>query len=403
MTNQHKPTLYSYRMRLYPNAAQRVLLAKHFGAIRYVYNHFLAARKDKYLDSKKSSNYYGDCKDLTELKKKHLWMKEVYSQSLQFSLKCLDAAYNNFFAGKGKFPVFKAKHAHQSFRVPQNVKVVENKLVIPKFLEGISVVKHREIEGEIKFATINRNKAGQYHVSITVEREIPKLPETNKEVGIDLGIKTLATCSDGVVYENKKPYRRLSHRIKMAQRRLSKKKKGSKNRERAKRKLAKMYLKTKNIRQDHLHKTTTKIVNENQVIYLETLNVRGMMKNHCLAGAIADASFYEVRRQLEYKAAWYGRTVKYLDRWFPSSKTCSGCGFIKQDLKLKDREWDCPRCGEVHDRDLNAARMILKQGKIESKLPLERREVKRVDLEESRLNFQSAKVETRSRSPLGGR
>jgi putative transposase len=181
---------------------------------------------------------------------------------------------------------------------------------------------------------------------------------------------------------------------------LSSKKKGSKNRERAKRKFAKIHLKVRNIRNDHLHKTTTKIVNENQVIYLETLNVQGMMKNHCLAGAIADASFYEIRRQLDYKTGWYGRTVKYLDRWFPSSKTCSGCGFIKQDLKLSDREWDCPRCGEAHDRDLNAARMILKQGKIESKLPLERREVKRVDSGEIRLNFQSAEVDTRSRYPL---
>jgi putative transposase len=160
---------------------------------------------------------------------------------------------------------------------------------------------------------------------------------------------------------------------------LSKKKKGSKNRERAKRKLARLHLKVRNIRNDHLHKTTTKIIRENQTVYLETLNVRGMMKNHCLAGAIADASFYETKRQLEYKAGWYGRTVKYLDRWFPSSKTCSGCGFIKQDLRLADREWACPRCGEVHDRDLNAARMILQQGKIEGKLPLERREVKRMD------------------------
>lgn len=376
MANRHN---YSYRFRLMPNQEQRVLLAKHFGAIRYTYNHFLAARKDKYLESKKSSNYYGDCKILTELKKTLPWMKEVYSQSLQFSLKCLDAAYNNFFAGRGKFPVFKAKHAHQSFRVPQNVKVGENRLYIPKFLEGIKMVKHREVEGEIKFATISRNKAGQYHVSITVERDIPVLPVVDAEVGVDLGIKTLAVCSDGTTYENAKPYRTLARRLKMAQRRLSSKKKGSKNRDRAKRKLAKMHLKVKNIRNDHLHKVTTKIIRENQTVYLETLNVQGMMKNHCLAGAIADASFYETKRQLEYKAGWYGRTVKYLDRWFPSSKTCSGCGFIKQDLRLSDREWACPRCGEVHDRDLNAARMILKQGKIEGKLPLERREVKRMD------------------------
>lgn len=358
-----------------------MLLSKHFGAIRYTYNHFLAARKDKYLESKKSSNYYGDCKLLTELKKTLPWMKEVYSQSLQFSLKCLDAAYNNFFAGRGKFPVFKAKHANQSFRVPQNVKVVEDKLILPKFLEGIKLVKHREIEGEIKFATISRNKAGQYHVSITVERDIQELPKLDTEVGVDLGIKTLATCSDGKVYENVKPYRTLVRRLKMTQRRLSSKKKGSKNREKAKRKLAKMHLKVKNIRNDHLHKVTTKIIRENQTVYLETLNVQGMMKNHCLAGAIADASFFEITRQFEYKAKWYGREVVRLDRWFPSSKTCSGCGWINQNLKLADRRWICPGCGEGHDRDINAAKMILKQGQIERRVPLERREFKRVDSE----------------------
>jgi putative transposase len=306
-------------------------------------------------------------------------MKEVYSQSLQFSLKCLDAAYNNFFAGRGKFPVFKKKYSHQSFRVPQNVKVGDDHLYVPKFLEGIKMVKHRDVEGEIKFATISRNRSGQYHVSITVERNIKTLPKVKKEVGVDLGIKTLATCSDGTVYENIKPYRTLRRRMKMIQRRQSSKKKGSKNRERARYKLAKIHQRIKNIRTDHLHKTTTKIVNENQVIYLETLNVQGMMKNHCLAGAIADAAFYETQRMIQYKANWYGRRVVHLDRWFPSSKTCSECGFIKQDLRLKDRTWTCSRCGTEHDRDLNAAKMILKQGKIESKLPVEHREVKRMD------------------------
>lgn len=379
MAKEHKLDLYSYRFRLYPNKEQRILLSKHFGAIRFVYNHFLAARKDKYLKAKKSSNYYGDCKDLTELKKQHLWMKEVYSQSLQFSLKCLDAAYNNFFAGRGKFPVFKKKYAHQSFRVPQNVKVGESHLYVPKFLEGIKMIKHRDVEGTIKFCSISRNKSGQYHVSITVEREIPKLPKVEKEIGVDLGITTLATCSDGKNYENKKPYRTLRRRMNMIQRRQSKKKKGSKNRERARRKLAKTHQKIKNIRQDHLHKTTTSIINENQVVYMETLAVQNMMKNHCLAGAIADAAFYELNRQLEYKAAWYGRNIVKLDRWFPSSKTCADCGWINQNLKLKDRTWVCCGCGRLVHRDPNAARVILQQGKIQSKLPLERREVKRMD------------------------
>ena len=221
--------------------------------------------------------------------------------------------------------------------------------------------------------------SGQYHVSITVERQIQELPKTDKEVGIDLGIKTLATCSDGTEYQNIKPYRTLKRRVKILQRRQSKKAKGSKNRERARQKLAKIHQKIKNIRNDHLHKTTTKIINENQVIYLETLAVQNMMKNHCLAGAIADASWYETNRQLEYKAGWYGRQIVRLDRWFPSSKTCADCGWINQGLKLKDREWTCQGCGKLVQRDPNAAKMILQQGKIQDRLPLERREYKRMD------------------------
>ena len=180
--------------------------------------------------------------------------------------------------------------------------------------------------------------------------------------GIDLGIKTLAVCSDGTTYENLKPYRTLKRRMKVLQRRQSKKVKGSKNRERARRKLAQIHKKIKNIRTNHLHQTTHKIINENQVVIMENLAVRNMMKNHCLAGAIQDASFFEFNRQLDYKAGWYGRTIHRLDRWFPSSKTCEKCGWINQNLKLKDRTWTCGGCGVVHDRDANASRMILQQG-----------------------------------------
>ena len=391
--------LYSYRYRLYPTQDQEILLAKHFGSTRYVYNHFLSQRKNKYLASKKSSNYFQDCKELTELKKTLPWIKEIGSQSLQYSLKCLEAAYNNFFAGRNRFPTFKAKYHKQSFRVPQNTKIDDDKLYIPKFLEGIRMIQHRPLEGTIKFSTISKNKSGQYHVSITVEREIPQLPKTDKEVGIDFGIKTLATCSDGTTYENIKSYRIFKKRMKRYQRQYNKKK-GSKNKERARKKLAKIHQKIVNIRRDHLHKTTRKIINENQVIYLETLAVQNMMKNHKLAGAIADVSWSEMNRQLEYKAAWAGREIIRLDRWFPSSKTHELCGWINQNLKLKDRTWVC-QCGEVVDRDLNAAKMILKQGKIEKYVPLERRELKRMDLEEIRLNIQSTKEEIRNLAPLG--
>ena len=361
---------YTYRFRLYPNKEQQILLAKHFGCSRFLYNHFLARRKEEYLTTGRSNNFFRDCKELTELKKEdeHIWLKEVNSQSLQQAIKHLDAAYGNFFEKRVKFPKFKNKHDKQSFRIPQNVRLVENKLVIPKFLEGIKCKVHRPVNEEISFATITKNKSGQYHCTLMVEKEVEQHKKTKKEVGIDLGIKTLAVDSDGKEYENIRPLKSLKHKIKRTQRKLSKRRhkttdKQSKRVEKLRRKLARLHQKAKDVRQNHLHQTTKRLIDENQVIYLETLAVKNMMKNHCLAGAIADCGWYELTRQLEYKAAWYGRTIVKIDRFFPSSKTCSECHFIKQDLTLKDREWDCPECKTHHDRDVNAAKMILLQGK----------------------------------------
>ena len=361
---------YTYRFRLYPNKEQQILLAKHFGCSRFLYNHFLARRKEEYLTTGRSNNFVRDCKELTELKKEdeHIWLKEVNSQSLQQAIKHLDAAYGNFFEKRAKFPKFKNKHDKQSFRIPQNVRLVENKLVIPKFLEGIKCKVHRPVNEEISFATITKNKSGQYHCTLMVEKEVEQHKKTKKEVGIDLGIKTLAVDSDGKEYENIRPLKSLKHKIKRTQRKLSKQRhkttdKQSKRVEKLRRKLARLHQKAKDVRQNHLHQTTKRLIDENQVIYLETLAVKNMMKNHCLAGAIADCGWYELTRQLEYKAAWYGRTIVKIDQFFPSSKTCSECHFIKQDLTLKDREWDCPECKTHHDRDVNAAKMILLQGK----------------------------------------
>ena len=361
---------YTYRFRLYPNKEQRILIAKHFGCSRFLYNHFLARRTKEYLTTGRSNNFVRDCKELTELKKQdeHTWLKEVNSQSLQQAIKNLDAAYGNFFEKRAKFPKFKNKHDKQSFRVPQNIRLVEDRLVIPKFLEGIKCKVHRPVNEEISFATITKNKSGQYHCTLMVEKEVEQHKKTKKEVGIDLGIKTLAVDSDGKEYENIRPLKSLKHKIKRTQRKLSKRRhkttnKQSKRVEKLRRKLAKLHQKAKDVRQNHLHQTTKRLIDENQVIYLETLAVKNMMKNHCLAGAIADCGWYELTRQLEYKAAWYGRTIVKIDRFFPSSKTCSECHHIKQDLTLKDREWDCPECGTHHDRDVNAAKMILLQGK----------------------------------------
>jgi putative transposase len=343
------------------------LLAKHFGCSRYLYNHFLARRKEEYLTTGRSNNFVRDCKDLTALKKEIVWLQEVNSQSLQQAIKNLDAAYGNFFEKRTKFPKFKSKHNKQSFRVPQSIKLVGDKLVIPKFLEGIKCKVHRPFNEEISFVTITKNKSGQYYCTLMVEKEIESHKKTKKEIGIDLGIKTLIVDSDGEKYENIKPLNSWKHKIKRMQRKLSKRRYKTANKqsnriEKLRHKLAKLHQKVKDVRQNHLHQITKKLIDENQIIYLETLSVKNMMKNHCLAGAIADCGWHELTRQLEYKASWYGRTIIKIDRFFPSSKTCSKCHFIKQDLRLKDREWDCPECKSHHDRDINAAKMILLQG-----------------------------------------
>ncbi len=379
------------------------MLAKHFGCTRYLYNYFLAQRQQQYLNNGKSNSYFKDCEDLTKLKKTLEWLTEVNSQSLQQTIKNLQAAYNNFFEGRAKFPKFKNKHDKQSFRVPQNIKLVDGKLSIPKFKEGIRCVIHREVKEEISYCTIIKNKAGQYFCTLLVEKEVEALPTTDKVIGIDLGIKTLVVDSNGVEYANIKPYRTLKRKIKKVQRKLSHRRhkttdKKSKRVMKLRRQLARVHQKVKDVRSNHLHQTTRKLIDENQVICVETLAVKNMMKNHCLAGAIADCGWYELTRQLQYKAEWYGRTIVKIDRFFPSSKTCSSCGRTKQDLKLSDRAWTCP-CGEHHNRDVNAAKMVLKQGL--NQLRAERSEVKLADSGTIRLNVQSAEDEARSRYPLG--
>lgn len=395
---------YVYKFRLYPNTDQQTLLAKHFGCTRYLYNYFLARRKQKCLTKGRSNNYFKDCKELTELKKTLPWLIEVSSQSLQQAIKNLNVAYGNFFEKRAAFPKFKNKNGKQSFRIPQNVRIKGNKLVVPKFLEGIPIVLHREVKEDILSCTITKNKSGQYYCSLLVEKDINQLPENKKEVGIDLGIKTLVVDSNGKEYANIKPYRSMKYKIKKVQKKLSKRRhkttdKKSNRIEKLRLKLAKIYQKVKDVRSNHIHQITKKLIDENQVIHMETLAVKNMMKNHNLAGAIADCSWFEIFRQLTYKAAWYGRQIVQIDRFFPSSKTCSGCGYFKQDLKLGDREWMCPACLEHHVRDYNAAKMVLKQGQVQ--LRVERPKVKPTDSGAIRLNIQSAEVEVGSCCPKG--
>lgn len=353
---------YTYKFRLYPNKDQQQRLAVHFGCCRFVYNYFLTQRKDAYLKKGKSPNYYEQAAYLTKFKKEKMWLKEANSQVLQFSLKCLQTAYNNFFAKRAKFPKFHAKKNKQSFTVPQHIKVQDNKLCFPKFSDGIKIKLHRKIEGEIKHATVSKNCADQYFIAILVERNIKPFRKVNKKIGIDLGITTLATCSNGKQYKNIRAYRVLEARLRVLNKDLHRKKRGSNNRKKARQKIARLHNKIANIRNNHLHKTSRQIVDDNQVICLEDLNIKGMMKNHCLAKSVADVSLSEFVRQIEYKAVWYGRTVIKVNRWFPSSKMCSSCRYVMETLPLSVRSWTCPNCEIKHNRDKNAAINILNEG-----------------------------------------
>lgn len=354
----------SYKFRIYPTKEQESLLSKHFGHCRFVFNMFLNERKEKYLNEKTSLNYYDNARTLTDLKKEEdfAWLKEVNSQSLQASIRNLDIAYKNFFNKQNKFPRFKSKYNKQSFKIPQNVIVEEDKLVIPKFKEGIKLNFHRQMKGKPLFATISKSTTGEYYVSITCEIKHKPFEKTGRSVGIDTGIKELAILSDGSSYENINSLKNRLKKLKYEQKQLSKKQKGSQSRNKQKRRLALVHEQIKNIRKDYLHKVSTEIVKNQDVISVENLAVKNIMKNHCLAQAMSDVSLGTFYTMLEYKSNWNDRQFIKIDRFFPSSKTCSSCGWIKQDLTLSIREWTCESCGEYHDRDINAAKNILKQG-----------------------------------------
>jgi putative transposase len=360
-----KTIFKSFKFRIYPNKKQEILLAKHFGANRFVFNHYLNSRKESYLgEDKKSLNYYDNANDLTQLKKDENfnWLKEINSQSLQSSIRNLDTAYNKFFRKQTKFPRFKSKYDRQSFKIPQNVLIKDNKLNIPKFKEGIKINLHQEIEGKISFATISKSATSKYYVSITCEVNHKPFRKTGLNVGIDTGIKDLAILSDGKVYENIKTLKSNLKKLKYEQRQLSKKVKGSSSRNKQRKNLALVHEKITNVRKDYLHKISTEIIKSQDVICIEDLAVKNMMKNHKLAQAFADVSLGTFYSMLEYKAKWNDKTIIKIDRYFPSSKMCSNCSWINQDLTLKDREWICPSCNTTHDRDFNAAKNILKQG-----------------------------------------
>ena len=354
----------SYKFKITPDNDQKELFAKHFGACRFVFNRYLNLRKETYLEEKKSLNYYDNANDLTVLKRdeEFVWLKEINSQSLQSSLRNLDTAYNKFFRKQTKFPRFKSKYNEQSFTIPQSVYIKEGKLRIPKFKKGININIHRKIEGKILFATISKSTTSKYYVSITCEVEHIPFEKTKSQVGIDTGIKDLAILSDGKIYENIKILKTNLKKLKYHQKQLSKKVKGSNSRLRQKSKLATVHEKVTNIRKDYLHKVSIEIIKNHDVICIEDLAIKNMMKNHKLAQAFSDVSLGTFYNMLEYKANWNDKTIVKINRFFPSSKTCNVCNYINQNLTLKDREWTCPNCKTSHDRDFNASINIKKQG-----------------------------------------
>lgn len=344
--------LFTYR--LYPTKGQQELIRKHINASRFIYNLGLETKMCAYSGSKVNLSRYDLQKQLVNLKKECSWLKEVNSQSLQASLLNLDMAYSNFFNGAG-FPRFKSKHrGNQSFNIPQNVIVKNDFLIIPKFQEGIKMSLHRPILGIIKNATVKITSTNKYFVSITVQAnpaihlKNPIIEDTT--IGIDLGIKTFLVDSDASKVENPKYLRKSQNKLKYIQRKYSKHKG-----KQSKKQLAILHEKIGNQRKDFLHKTSIKLIRENQTIAIEDLAVKNMVKNHCLAQAISDASWSTFVAMLEYKSEWYGKNIIKIGRFAPSSKTCSCCGYINKSLTLTDREWTCNSCGILHDRDVNAS------------------------------------------------
>jgi putative transposase len=357
--------LKAYKYRIYPNKQQQELLVKHFGCCRYIYNYALAKKIEHYTKEKKTLSRFEIQKDLVSMKtqKETEWLKEVNSQSLQASLVNLDRAYTKFFREKSGFPKFKSKHNKQSCHFPQKNKVdfENNKLYLMKFREGIKCKFHRQFEGTIKNITISKTKTDKYFASILIEEDVVEKskikPDIKTAIGIDLGIKEFAVCSNGKKFKNPNHLKKSLKKLKKEQQRLSKKKTGGNRKNKQRKKVAKIYEKVTNQRNDFLHKISRELVDEKQIntYCLETLNVKGMMKNHCLSQSISDVGWSTFVSFLIYKAEWEGKNILRIGKFEPSSKTCNVCGKINKDLKLSDREWICNNCNTKHDRDFLAS------------------------------------------------
>lgn len=357
-------TMDTYKFRISPNKEQVDKLDLMFGCSRFVWNYFLDLNNKIYLEArekdlvKKHLNYYDCASRLTELKKGNEWLKDANSQSLQQTLKDLDTAYNRFFKKQSGFPNFKSRRNNQSFRIPQFFKISGNRIYLPKFKEGIKAIIHREVKGNIRHATISKTRTEEYFVSITTDLEVIKERVCNNQIGLDLGIKDFVVTSNGEKHDL--PIRG-GNKLEFLHKQLSKKVGEGKNRNKIRLRLAKKYEKIENKKQDFQHKLSDKICRENELIAIEDLNIKGMVKNHCLAKSVSGQSWHSFIVKLEYKAKRYGGRIERTNRFYPSSKTCNNCGYINEYLRLKDRKWKCRDCNSELDRDINASKNILTQ------------------------------------------
>ena len=358
-------TKRAYKYRLYPTPEQEALLARTFGCVRFVWNAVLRYRTDSFYQRREKVGYVAANAELSRMKKiaDTAFLNEVSSVPLQQCLRHQQTAFKNFFEGRTKYPAFKKKHARQSAEFTRSAfKYRDGKLYIAKSKVPLNIRWSRELPGEPSTITVSRDSAGRYFVSCLCEFGAETLPVTPKMIGIDLGLKDLFVTSDGHRTGNPRHTAKYAARLATAQRRLSKKTLGSANRAKAKKRVARIHARISDCRMDRLHKLSRQIVNENQVICVETLKVKNMVRNRSLAKSISDAGWGELVRQLEYKAEWAGRQLARIDQWYPSSKRCSDCGHVKDVLPLTVRAWDCPACGASHDRDINAARNIKAAG-----------------------------------------
>lgn len=360
--------LKAYKYCLLPTEEQKQQLAKFFGSCRFVYNLGLECKMQAWTSARKHLTYIDLANQMKELKDTEAeWLQECPSQTLQMALRNLDNAYTQFFKGGG-FPKFKSKHRRQSIQFPQGVKTdFENCTIFLPKLKNVTCIFHRQFKGDIKTVTVSKTSTGKYFVSILVEnqKQLPKKKPVREKttVGIDMGVKTFATLSDGTTFDNPKHLRTNLRRLRVEQRKLSRRcKKGAKEQSKSylKQKLvvAKLHEHIKNQREDYLHKASTNIVRSCDTICLEDLNIKGMMQNEKLALAIGEVGWHKFKTMLEYKAEWYGKNILYIGRFQPSSKLCNTCGHIFNELTLKDRSWTCQSCGTTHDRDCNAANNI---------------------------------------------